>query len=91
MRRFHLAMITVAAVLLGAGAGVAADLEIPTPPAPDVSVHRGPPNCSQWTDECVNCSRGADGDAVCSNIGIACQPRAVRCLRPLVPQHQPEK
>jgi len=55
-------------------------------------VHKGPPNCSRWTDECVNCSRGSEGEApVCSNIGFACQPKAVRCLSPAVPQGEPQK
>jgi hypothetical protein len=46
-------------------------------------VQSGPPNCSRWTDDCVNCSRAArDEPAVCSNIGFACQPKAIRCLTP---------
>ncbi|MBX9645641.1 MAG: hypothetical protein K2X57_01135 [Xanthobacteraceae bacterium] len=65
-------------------ASVAADLPIPPRVAPNnVSVQSGPPNCSRWTDNCVNCSRSAKGEpAVCSNIGIACQPKAIRCLSP---------
>jgi hypothetical protein len=62
---------------------LAADMEIPKPAAPphDISVHKGPPNCSRWTDDCVNCSRGAGGAApICSNIGLSCQPKPVRCL-----------
>jgi hypothetical protein len=72
----------------GARAGntiLAADMDIPKPATPpqDTSVHRGPPNCSQWTDDCVNCSRSANGAApVCSNIGFSCQPKQVRCLQP---------
>jgi hypothetical protein len=65
------------------GSGVSAtELEIPArQPAEKVSMQKGPPNCSRWTDECVNCSRGAEGEApVCSNIGIACQPKAIRCV-----------
>jgi hypothetical protein len=62
----------------------AAEIEIPPRPAPEnISVQKGPPNCSRWTDECVNCTRGTDGKApVCSNIGFACQPKAIRCLSP---------
>jgi hypothetical protein len=33
--------------------------------------------CVAWTDGCRNCSRNAG----CSNIGIACQPKAVTCLQ----------
>ena len=41
--------------------------------APDAS-------CVVWSDGCRNCTK--DG---CSNIGIACQPREVRCLSPPKP------
>jgi hypothetical protein len=93
MRRSLLILLLAPAALLAAGASFAAELEIPSRTAPeDVSVHKGPPNCSRWTDECVNCSRGgADEAPVCSNIGFACQPRAVRCLSPAVPQGEPRK
>jgi hypothetical protein len=93
MRRLLLILLPAAAALLAAGASFAADLRIPPRSAPEeVSVHKGPPNCSRWTDECVNCSRGAEGEApVCSNIGFACQPKAVRCLIPAVSQGEPQK
>jgi hypothetical protein len=82
MRRPLLMLLLASAALLAGGAAFAAELEIPSRTAPqDVSVHEGPPNCSRWTDACVNCSRGAAGEApVCSNIGFACQPKPVRCL-----------
>jgi len=35
--------------------------------------------CVAWTDGCRNCS----GDAGCSNLGIACQPKEVTCLQHL--------
>jgi hypothetical protein len=71
-------------VVFAVHAGFAADLPIPPRVVPkDVSVQSGPPNCSRWTDDCVNCSRAArDEPAVCSNIGFACQPKAIRCLTP---------
>lgn len=77
--RFALAQ---AIVIGGCSLAAAAELAIPPRIAPkNVSVQTGPPNCSRWTDECVNCTRGAKGEApVCSNIGFACQPKAVRCL-----------
>ncbi|MCP4621498.1 MAG: hypothetical protein GY844_34275 [Bradyrhizobium sp.] len=61
-----------------------AELEIPPrPPAENFSIHKGPPACRQWTDGCVNCSRDADGEApACTNIGVACQPKAIRCVTP---------
>jgi hypothetical protein len=92
MRRFLL-IVAAAAVAVttlpsvsavrAAETRLAADMEIPKPVAPPhgISVHKGPPNCSRWTDDCVSCSRGADGAApVCSNIGFSCQPKPVRCL-----------
>lgn len=73
-------------VVAGCHALAAAELAIPQRVAPkatarDVSVQTGPPNCNRWTDECVSCTRGAKGEpAACSNIGFACQPKAIRCL-----------
>jgi len=73
-------------VIAGCNAGAAAELAIPPRIVPkeipkDVSVQTGPPNCARWTDDCVNCTRGAEGaPAICSNIGFACQPKAIRCL-----------
>ena len=74
--------VTLAIVIAGCDAVVAAELAIPPRIAPkDVSVQTGPPNCARWTDECVSCMRGAkDAPPVCSNIGFACQPKAIRCL-----------
>ncbi|MBR1147452.1 hypothetical protein JQ567_29600 [Bradyrhizobium sp. AUGA SZCCT0431] len=66
----------------GCHAAAAAELSIPPRIAPkEISIRSGPPNCSRWTDTCVNCTRGADGEPpTCSNIGFACQPKAIRCL-----------
>ena len=37
--------------------------------------------CLAWTDGCRSCQRENDvGLAFCSNIGIACQPEAIRCI-----------
>jgi hypothetical protein len=94
MRPIHVfvARLAVAlAIVIGGGHAVAAaELAIPPRIAPkaipkeitkDVSVQTGPPNCARWTDECVSCTRGATGEPpVCSNIGFACQPKAIRCL-----------
>jgi hypothetical protein len=92
MRRSLLILLATAA-FFAAGASFAADLKIPSRTAPkDISVQKGPPNCSRWTDECVNCSRDAEGEApVCSNIGFACQPKPVRCLSRAVPHSEPQK
>jgi hypothetical protein len=82
MRRFALMFALVMTPALATTLG-AAELDVPARPAPSdkVSMQKGPPNCVRWTDGCVNCTRGADGEApVCSNIGFACQPKAIRCV-----------
>jgi len=89
MQRFRLSM-TLAAALLTATAGIAAEIDIPPPLKPkhpavtapkNTSVYVNQPNCMRWTDECVNCTRGIDGKPpTCSNIGFACQPKDVRCI-----------
>jgi hypothetical protein len=39
-------------------------------------------DCLEWSDTCVNCVRAQPGENFnCSNIGIACQPKEVRCNR----------
>jgi hypothetical protein len=82
MRHFALAVALLAISGLTGSSVRTAELEIPPrQPADNFSIQKGPPNCSRWTDECVNCSRGADGEApVCTNIGFACQPKAIRCI-----------
>ena len=95
MRHGHLiAPIIVAAIFAWTGSAAdAADIDIPWRPAPAALwVQQAPANCSRWTDQCVNCSRGAEGEPpVCSNIGFACQPQAIRCLSPGIPQGEPAK
>lgn len=58
--------------------------ELPVPSADDISVQGyGEKNktCQEWTDGCRTCSRPESGEAVCSNIGIACQPKAITCAK----------
>ena len=40
-------------------------------------------DCMEWTDTCVNCVRDQSSEnfSSCSNIGIACQPKEVTCVR----------
>lgn len=87
MRHLVLAVALFAMSGLAGSSGRTAELEIPPPkPSEDFSIQQGPPNCSRWTDECVTCTRGADGEAPrCSNIGIACQPKAIRCTEAVTP------
>lgn len=74
--------VALAIVIAGCNASTTAELAIPPRIIPkDVSIQTGPPNCARWTDACVSCTRAATGEpAVCSNIGFACQPKAIRCL-----------
>ncbi len=51
----------------------------PVPPN-DPPVQAQPPGCAAWTDRCVICQREG-GKIACSNIGIACQPQAIECVR----------
>jgi hypothetical protein len=93
MRFSDLTIVVATAACFAAGAAFAAELEIPPRTVrEEISIHKGPPNCSRWTDQCVNCSRDAGSDApVCSNIGFACQPKAVRCLSPATPISEPQQ
>lgn len=79
--RLH-AIVAITTFLLATGGAFAAEIDIPPPlKARDLAVQVNQPNCSRWTDDCVTCIRSADGAApLCSNIGIACQPKAIRCL-----------
>jgi hypothetical protein len=49
-------------------------------PPGDPAVQASMPGCAVWTDTCVVCTRDA-GKVTCSNIGTACQPQALQCLR----------
>jgi hypothetical protein len=90
--RNHIPIAIAAIVAASASAGFAAEGEAPaTGPAP-APVLIAPPNCARWTDDCVNCARNAAGGApLCSNIGIACQPHAIRCIEPDPPPAEPLK
>ena len=82
MRHFGFAVALLTMSALASAPASAAEIELPRRGAPEnISIQQGPPNCSRWTDDCVNCSReGKDTPPVCSNLGVACQPKAVRCL-----------
>lgn len=82
MRKFPL----IVAAVVTAAMHTAIAAEIPIPPQPThtsktLPVQANQPHCSRWTDDCVSCTRGADGEApTCSNTGVACQPKAIHCL-----------
>ncbi len=102
MRRFCTIAMAMAATLV-ASTAFAAELPVPPPAKPqetlrnkpdsnsrELSVYVNQPNCSRWTDDCVNCTRSAGSEApTCSNIGFACQPKAIRCVGLDVPQGEP--
>ncbi|MEH2512092.1 hypothetical protein V1291_003446 [Nitrobacteraceae bacterium AZCC 1564] len=93
MRQYKLTIVAFMACVDINGV-LAAELDVPSPGKPkELSVYVNQPNCSRWTDECVTCTREADNAAapVCSNIGIACQPKAIRCLNPDAPKSEPQK
>lgn len=59
------------------------DLPIGVPAADDASIHRYgdvDKTCLEWTDACRTCLRVAN-TAMCPNIGIACQPKPITCVR----------
>jgi hypothetical protein len=92
--RHHGWITLAAAITLIVSPAFAADLDLTPPPAPskNAPVRTDLPNCNRWTDECITCTRETPGAApVCSNIGIACQPRENRCLGDDIPQAEPGK
>jgi hypothetical protein len=58
--------------------------ELPIPSAEDISIQAyGDKNksCQEWTDGCRTCQRSDAKEPACSNIGIACQPKAISCTK----------
>ena len=53
---------------------------VPVPAAVDAFA---PPDatCMEWTDGCRTCQKPPAGEAICSNVGIACVSQALRCTR----------
>jgi hypothetical protein len=71
-----------------AGPSAAADLPLkparpaqPAAPANATPLAAPNPTCLEWTDGCRVCQRAANGEASCSNVGIACAPKAEECTR----------
>ncbi len=56
--------------------------ETQNPRVPIVKMPKGLSSaCTAWTDGCRTCGRNPDG-VFCSNVGIACQPSELHCIRP---------
>jgi len=89
-RRLAVLCIVAAAIQFADGAA-RADGAQPAPATSEPSIYTAPLHCRRWTDDCVNCVRDDNGTAMCSNIGPACQPRAIRCLQddPPSPETKP--
>ena len=73
-----------AAALVAASLSLAADLplkpEQPAAPAASTSPMTPPTaTCREWSDGCRSCQRAPDGEVSCSNVGIACVPKAMQC------------
>jgi hypothetical protein len=78
-------LFVVAALM---GQAIAADLPLkPVRPAQPAAPANASPlaapsaACLEWTDGCRVCQRAAGGEASCSNVGIACVPKAEECTR----------
>jgi hypothetical protein len=70
------------------GQAIAADLPLkPVRPAQPAAPANASPlaapsaACLEWTDGCRVCQRSPNGEASCSNVGIACVPKAEECTR----------
>jgi hypothetical protein len=74
-------LLLVALCLLALPAGAAEILSSPKSPAPEPSAEAVSGRCLEWTDGCRICARPPGGEAACSNVGIACLPGKLRCVR----------
>jgi len=90
-------MRTAAGIVLAVAAfalGASAQTPPPTPAQEEASLHGfgdADKTCQEWTDGCRTCMRPESGEAVCSNIGIACQPKAINCTRRVEEKKAEEK
>ena len=78
------AALPLASLAMPATLGAPAIAEEAAPPAvtPDDTIWqfgRHEKLCIEWTDDCRQCRRAATDAISCSNIGIACQPKEIRC------------
>jgi hypothetical protein len=76
--------VVIALALALAFGGASAQGPTP-PPAQDASsMHAygdSDKTCQEWTDSCRTCQRSDASEPICSNIGIACQPKPIACAR----------
>jgi hypothetical protein len=91
MRSAAAIVLAVAAFALGASAQTP---QTPTPAQEEASLHGygdREKTCQEWTDACRTCTRPESGEAVCSNVPIACQPKAISCVRRVEEKKAEEK
>ena len=81
-------VLSVLIALALTGPAIATDLPLkPVRPAPATAPAKANPlagpgaSCLEWTDGCRVCQRAANGEASCSNVGIACVPKTEECTR----------
>jgi hypothetical protein len=81
-------VLSVLIALALAGPAMATNLPLkPARPAPAATAPKASPpagpgaTCLEWTDGCRVCQRAPNGEASCSNVGIACVPKAEECTR----------
>ena len=81
-------VMALALALAFGGASAQAPGTQPVPdaasPASKASLHAygdSDKTCQEWTDGCRTCGRADAGALNCSNIGIACLPKAIMCAR----------
>jgi len=76
--------LLIAAALIFIAPALAADLPLAPAPKPTPAAEGNPltppsATCREWTDGCRTCVRAAEGAVSCSNVGIACTPKAMTC------------
>jgi hypothetical protein len=76
-----------AIVFAAAAVSTATAADLPLAPAPKSEPAQAPASplapptatCREWSDGCRTCQRAAAGEVSCSNVGIACVPKAAQC------------
>ena len=90
MRSAAAIVLVVAAFALGASA----QTPPPTPAQEEASLHSFgdiDKACQEWTDGCRACTRPENAEPMCSNIGLACQPKAISCTKRIEEKKAEEK
>jgi hypothetical protein len=82
--RTSAAIAMVLALTLGVSAQTPSSPPAEDARAEDASMHGygdSDKTCQEWTDGCRTCRRSDAAEPVCPNLGIACQPKAITCVR----------